>query len=91
MTDGVERSEEPFNRLSELAAKMTAVLETPENEDVKAIVMLEDESGRMTHLFGWEEDTAAMATMFVHMRAIFRSIGKDLQFVGIPESPEGLE
>lgn len=91
MTDGVRRENEPFDRLTHLAAQMTALLNGPENEDVRAIVMLDDPNYRGLTLHGWEDDTEAMAAMFMHLRAIFRANGKDLAFVPIPDSPEGLE
>lgn len=90
MSEEVTRSLEPHDRLTHLCAEMTTVLDRPENGDVRAIVMLntDDRGGIQTH--GYTDDTEAMAELFVHMQAIFRAAGKELDIFGIPNSPEGL-
>jgi hypothetical protein len=82
--------DEPFDRLTHLSVEMTMPLETPENTDVRAIVFLSDEHRSGIQLHGYDDPTEAMAELFVHMKAIFQSMGKDLDFVGIPDSPQGL-
>jgi hypothetical protein len=83
-------SDEPHDRLTELCAQMTEVLNEPENNDIKAIVFLNDDNrgGIQTH--GYDDPMEATADLFVHMRAIFRALGKELELIAIPESPEGL-
>jgi hypothetical protein len=84
------KRDEPFDRLTHLSVEMTVPLETPENKDVRAIVFLSDEYRSGIQLHGYDDPAEAMAELFVHMKAIFQSMGKDLDFVGIPDSPEGL-
>jgi len=86
----VTTSDQPFNRLTKLAAQMTELLDAPENADVKAIVFLNDSEGGGIQLSGYDDQIEAMAELFVHMKAVFNSMGKDLEFIPVPESPEGL-
>jgi hypothetical protein len=86
----VRSSDQPFSRLTELSARMTVVLDEPENADVKAIVFLQDGEMGGIQMHGYEDQNEAMAELFVHMKAVFQSMGKDLDFIGVPDSPEGL-
>lgn len=86
----VRSSEEPMDRLTRLSAEMTKVLDDPENADVRAIVLLDDETGGGVQLYNWADENEAMAHLFMHMKAVFQSVGKDLDFIGIPDSPEGV-
>lgn len=83
-------SDQPFDRLTELAAEMTKVLDAPEHADVRAIVFLNDAHSGGIQLFGYDDQVEAMAELFIHMKAIMNSMGKDLEFIPVPESPEGL-
>lgn len=71
---------------------MTDALEAhPEyQEGDKAVLMLDDGHHGGIVLHGYESDTDAMVDMLVHLRAIFRANGKDLDVIGIPDSPAGL-
>jgi hypothetical protein len=89
--DGVQQSDQPIDRLTGLCAQMTPILNQPENADVRAIVFLNDASHGGIQMHGYEDSATAMAELFVHMRAIFRSMGKELEFVAVPESPQGLD
>jgi hypothetical protein len=89
--DDVIASDKPIDRLTGLCAEMTPVLDRPENADVRAIVFLNDEQCGGIQVHGYDDMSTAMAELFIHMRAMFRSMGKDLEFVGIPDSPEGLD
>lgn len=91
MSDDVTTSPVPVDRLTGICAEMTKVLDEPENEDVKGIVFLHDEKRSGIELHGYEDQMEAVAELFVHMKAIFQSMGKDLIFIGVPESPEGVE
>jgi hypothetical protein len=54
----------------------------------KAVVMLVDDGeggGALTHLSGYTDDGDAIVDMFVHLRAIVRAGGRDLEFIGIPD------
>jgi hypothetical protein len=87
----VHTNDVPFDRLTKMAATMTAAVETPENADVRGIVFLSDEHRSGIQMFGYEDQSEGIADLFVHMKAIFQSMGKDLEFIGVPESPEGLD
>jgi hypothetical protein len=88
--DDVVTGGEAFDRLTELCAEMTSAIERPDTQDVRGIVFLSDDKLGGIQMFGYEDQVEAMADLFVHMRSIFKSMGKNLEFVGIPESPEGL-
>jgi hypothetical protein len=80
-TDPV-RSEEPTDRLTRLCAAMTDALDAhPERGDEKCIVFLDSDSeGRGgLQLHGYDDDREALANLFMHLRAIFKSHGSDLQ------------
>jgi hypothetical protein len=85
----VEVGDEPFDRLTKLCAEMAQVLER-EDHGIKGILFLNDGQRGGIELFNYSDQTEAMADLFVHMQAVFRSAGKDLEFIGIPETPEGL-
>jgi len=89
--DDVTSHDHPVDRLTGLCAEMTTPLERDENDDVKAIVFLHDAERGGIVLHGYDDEVEAMAELFVHMKAVFRSVGKDLDFIGIPDSPEGLQ
>lgn len=82
------RSEEPEDRLGRLAEAMSKALEAhPEYHDERAIVMLDSDSEmrRLTHVFGFDDDSEAVIEMFLHLRAIVRAGGRDIDFIGIPD------
>lgn len=84
--DKVTRTEgEPNSRLTQLTAEMTAVLDEPGRENVRAIVMLSERVGTRIHnglqLYGYEDDVEAMAELFFHLQAIFRASGRDLRLM----------
>jgi hypothetical protein len=88
--DDVTSHDHPVDRLTDLCAEMTVPLERPENADVKASIFLHDTERGGIVLHGYDDEVEAMAELFVHMKAVFNSIGKDIDFIGIPDSPEGL-
>lgn len=69
-------SNEPFDRLTELSAKMTEVLDLPQNADVKAIIFLNDPKRGGIQFHGYKDTTEGLADLFVHMKAVFNSQGK---------------
>lgn len=97
MTDKARptRSTEPTDRLGRIAAAMTDALEAhPEHLDGDQVIVILNSAaeGRcVTHLHGYSDDTEAVADMFVHLRAIVRASGRDLEFIGIPDDASGLE
>ena len=98
--DEPKMSDKPFDRLTSLAEVMTNALERavevektldPERfTEVRSIVFLEDAYGAGIEVHGYQDGVEAMATLFMHMKAVFRASGKDLDFIGIPDSPQGL-
>lgn len=80
------RSEEPHDRLTRLCAAMTHALDDqPETgEDVKCIVFLQDGKRGGLHLHGYEDDTEAIADLFIHLKALFEANGKTLMFAPMP-------
>lgn len=85
------QSDQPTDRLTELCAEMTRVLDEPRNSDVRAIVFLDDRQRGGIQFHGYDDTAEGLADLFVHMKAVFQSMGKDLDFIGVPESPEGLD
>lgn len=88
------RNTEPVDRLGRLAEAMSDALQAhPEStEGDKAVVMLVAADGQaLVHLIGYDSDTDAVIDMFVHLRAVMRANGKDLDLVVIPDDPSGLD
>lgn len=94
--DSARKADQPFDRLTGLCKVMTDALdraveaEEGEHLPVRAIVFLEDDEKGGIVTSGYEDTIAAMAAVFVHIKAIFQAEGKDLDFIGIPDSPEGI-
>jgi hypothetical protein len=100
MTEDMPRvAAEPFDRLTRMCAVMTEALneaeaqEAPDGDEkhtpIKSIVFIEDSLSAGIVTNGYEDTSEAMAALFTHMRAIFRAQGTNLEFVAIPDSPEG--
>ena len=83
MNDRPTRTEgEPHDRLTRLCAAMTEALDAhPERGDEKCIVFLQGDESAGIQLHGYEDDTEAMVDLILHLRAIFRANGKDMQIV----------
>lgn len=92
MVDKPTRTTEPADRLSRIAAAMTDAAEThaEHTDDDKAVVMLVDGHNAVAHLFGYSDDVDAMVDMFVHLRAIARANGRDIEFIGVPNDVSGI-
>lgn len=78
------RSEgEPHDRLTQLCAEMTAVLDAKGEEvaDVRGIVMLYDGQRGGVVLHGYDDDIEAMTDLFMHLKAIFEANGKSLLLI----------
>jgi hypothetical protein len=90
------RTFKPHDRLTRIANEVgQAFYDHPEHRDGdKCIVMVIDDVGGGTGLFGYEHeeggDITPMVDMFMHLRAIFRANGKDIEFIGIPNDASGL-
>lgn len=84
------RSEEPTDRLTRLCAAMTDALDAhPERGDEKCIVFLQDDEHGGLQLHGYDDDTDAMVDLFMHLKAIFRANGKDIDFVNFDQIGQG--
>ena len=91
MASLTQTSDKPFDRLTRLCADITKPLDEPENEDVKGIVFLHDAEKSGIQIHGYEEQMDAVIDLFIYMQHIFESLGKRLELIAIPESPEGLD
>lgn len=87
---GERRTEgEPHDRLTRLCAAMTDTLDAhPERGNEKCIVFLNDDDRGGLQLHGYERDTDAIADLLIHLRAIFRVNGKDLQIHPLRGGPD---
>jgi hypothetical protein len=82
-----KRTTEPHDRLTRLCDVMTTAMEAdPEHgPDVKCIVFLDDGKRGGLQLHNYEDDTDAMVDLLMHLRAIFRSNGKELLIAPLNE------
>ena len=80
MSSNARRSKRPIDRLTRLCDAMTDALEAhPECDDtVKAVIMLDDGERGGIVLHGYDDDTAAMVDLIMHLKAIFEANGKTL-------------
>ena len=87
------RTLKPHDRKTRIANEVgQAFKQHPEKlEGDRCVVLIYDEEGGGIGLFDYEDDTVAMVDIFMHLRAIMNANGKDLQFIAIPESPEGVD
>jgi hypothetical protein len=87
------RTTEPHDRLTRICAAMTDALDAhPESDDtVRCAVFLDDGKRGGIQLHGYDDDIAAFVDIFLHLRAILRANGKDLDFIGIPDDASGLD
>lgn len=79
----VHRSEDgPVDRLTELCAVMTDALDAAleAGEEPKCIVFLQDGQRGGLQMHGYDDDTEAIADLFMHLKAIFEANGKTLLF-----------
>lgn len=86
------RSTTPHDRKTRIANDIgSGFADHPEYQDGdRCCVLLYDDAGGGVGLFGYDNDSDAVVDMFMHLRAIVRASGRDLEFIGIPESPDGL-
>ena len=85
--------EEPMDRLTRICEAMTdAFDQDPEwREGDRCMVFLDDGKHGGIVLHGYEDTHEAIVDLFMHLQAMFRARGQDLQFIGVPESPEGID
>lgn len=76
MIKDIQESPTPFDRLTKLAGIMQEVADTPEYADVRGIIFLADPEKGGIVMFGYDDTTAGMADLLIHMKAVFQSQGK---------------
>lgn len=91
--DEPRRTHEPRDRLTRIGDAMTnAMTSHPEaREGDRAIVMLDDGNMGGIVLHGYDDDLDALTDLLVHLRAIFRAQGKDLDVIAIPDDARRLQ
>lgn len=86
---------EPHDRLTRLCDAMTDALENHAeySDEIRCAVFLSDgdKGGIVLHGYDEGDSMEAMVDLFVHLRAIFRANGKDLEFIGIPNDLSELD
>lgn len=79
-------SDRPHDRLTRIGDRLTDLFDAdPEyQEGDKLIVFLDDGKRGGIAIHGYEDSTAAMVDLLLHLRAIFNANGKDLDlaFIG---------
>jgi hypothetical protein len=84
----VQKDDKPFDRLTSFCKEMTNALDAAidkereqdpgtEHSDVRGIVFLSDDARSGIQMFGYEEMSEGLAELFVHLKAMFTSMGKD--------------
>ena len=90
----VTRTEgEPHDRLTRICDRMTATFDMhPElHPSDKCMVFLDDGERGGLVLHGYDDDTEAMVNLLMHLRAMFRANGKDLEIITLPNDVGGLD
>lgn len=89
-----KQTTEPHDRLTRICDAMTKTMDLhPEKKpDDKAIVFIDSDADQRGGLVmhGYTDSREAMVNLFMHMRAVFKASGMDLEFIGIPDDPSGL-
>lgn len=71
-------SGEPFDRLTELCAEMQPVLDRAENSDIKAIIMLHDDTNGGIQTYRIENMAETVSMLLLHLQAIFAAHGQSI-------------
>jgi hypothetical protein len=88
---GERRTTEPHDRLTRMCDAMVTVWDAhPEHRPAdKCIVFLDDGDRGGLVLHGYDSDTDAMADLLMHLKALFKSSGRELIFAPLPGSGPG--
>jgi hypothetical protein len=83
--------DEPHDRLTRICAAMTDAMDAcPETQQGdKAIVFLDDGRHGGIQLHGYNNDVDAMADLLMHLTALFKANGKELQIIPIETMGQG--
>jgi len=86
-------SDEPADRLTRMGNELIMSIEAhPEWLDGdRTIVFISDDEYSGIAISGFTDPEEATVDLFMHLKAIMQATGRDLEFIGVPESPEGLE
>lgn len=83
-TRGVKIELEAHTLLTSLTDVMVKALEAdPRSEGVKCVVMLDDGKLGGICVHGYENGTDAAVDLFIHLRAMFNAVGKELSILPI--------
>lgn len=82
------RSKRPIDRLTRLCDAMKAALVAqPEHDDsVRAVIMLNDGKRAGIAMHGYDDETAALAAVIIHLQAIFEANGKTLMVMPLGQN-----
>lgn len=93
MSEEIRSEGTPVDRLTRLCDAMTQTLEVhPEyRKGDKCMVFLDDgeRGGIVAH--GYKNDKEAIIDLLSHLRAMFKANGMELEFMRIPDSPQGID
>jgi hypothetical protein len=80
---------EPFNRLTEIANDLGAVLEAHPDHHAgdQAIILIEDEGDVGTMLFGYTDVADVITTILHLLQSVLKSVGKNMQLQFDGEEP----
>jgi hypothetical protein len=85
--------DEPHDRLTRICDAMSTAMEShPEyQEGDKAVVFMDSDVDRRGGLvmFGYEDDSDALASIFAHLQAVFAANGKTLSIIPIDAPGHG--
>jgi hypothetical protein len=78
---------QPHDRLTRICDGMIKTFEAhPEHhQDDKCIIFLDSERRGGLVLSGYEDHAEAMVNLFMHMRAVFRANGQDLDIISLDD------
>ena len=79
----VQLQDEPFDPMTRLAAEMLVPAEQTDN--VKAIVFLENPDVAGIAMSGYDDPNDAVVALIIHLKAIFASQGRQLDFVTLDD------
>lgn len=85
---GVRRTDgEPHEPLTQIADRILAAFEGQVPEGTKLIAFVNDGERGGIGMHGYEDPVDAVADLFLHLRALFHSMGKELGFLPIDGNP----
>jgi hypothetical protein len=91
--DETRLSTVPVDRLTRICDAMTKTfdLHREMREGDKCQIFIEDAVTGGIVLHGYDDEYEALVALLIHLRAIFRANGQDLELIAIPEDASGLD